>query len=366
MRDLPQRDYSGYYQRFEEYLHEMRELALSILDELKSEERIIRNFFMQRYSSAKEQYWSIKKLYSFAMFLPVFLQIGLSHFDRLVYIDTHAGPGLAKVGPEEGEVVLGSPLIALKWPEIVAEKCKHFRKISRGFTKYIFIEKTQSICDILKKIVSRIAGDRAVEVIPGDSNIVLPSLAKKLSEENKKTLVLLFVDPFGELESQLGYEALSSLLGGKCKVDVVMNIMSAMLARGFSSMLTSSYYRSYKRWVRYLFDDLHKYALQLSLFKYYSAGEPPSGDTRISRDDVVEAYAFLLKHLGYQAVYSVPVEYKGGNILYHLIFASKSPGAHKWLGNYIAYIKAQLPRGYDNLKSRWFKVSQKGLFKWFT
>ncbi|RLF07622.1 MAG: hypothetical protein DRJ60_02270 [Thermoprotei archaeon] len=363
---MSERIRSERYERFEQYLYKLRELALGIMDNLDdNDKRIIRGFFKRQYPSPREHYWSIKKLYCFAMFLPVFLQIGLSYFDKLIYIDTHAGPGLAKIGPEEDEFVPGSPLIALKWPEIIAETCKPFRKIQRGFDEYVLVDKDPQVHNILHRIINNVAKDKEVAVINSDSNHYLPSLAKRISKEQakKRVLALLFVDPFGIIKSQLSYSALSSLLGGDCKVDVVMNIMSSMLARGLSYQLNSNYLK-YKDTVRLLFNDLPSRVRGLSLFEYCL--KKPSPKASISRDDVVQAYIHLFKSFRYQTIFCVPVEFREGQILYHLILASKSRGARRWLGNYVNYIESQLPQGYESLKAKWFKVSGKGLYKWLS
>ncbi len=98
----------GSYARFEENLHKLGEIAWHLLEKLgKGRDRVLR--ILERQYPAEEQYWSVKKLYSLAMFMPVFLQIGMKHFDRLMYVDTHSGPGLAKLGPKEDEVVPGLP-----------------------------------------------------------------------------------------------------------------------------------------------------------------------------------------------------------------------------------------------------------------
>lgn len=348
------------YRRFEEYLGRFRELALELLGEIVSDP-IVRRFFSEKYSEKVEQYWSIKKLYSLAMFLPVFLQIGLSYLDKglftdLVYVDTHAGPGLAKVGPEEDDVVPGSPVIALRWPEVVADVAKKFRKIRRGFTKYFFIEKNPEIYGVLKRVVDRARGEREAIPVHVDSNVKLPTLARELCE-NRNPLVLIFIDPFGELDSQLTFRALSSFLRC-CKVDVVLNVMSGMLARGLATLATTNHER-YKFWLERLFDRYRH--PRLDIWRYYV--EKTFSQVHISRESIVKAYAYMLRRLGYGTIYSIPVEFRGENVLYHLLFASRSPGAESWLGSYYNYIKEQLPKSHEEIKGVWFKVSGKGLFR---
>jgi len=125
----------------------MHEAALDILSKLGEHGRgYLESFFKDYYPTGTEHYWTLKKLFSLAMYIPMFLQIGLKAikkrtFDSLVYVDTHAGPGLAKVGTDPDEVVLGSPLLAVKWPKIIGGHVANFKKVAEGFEALFFIEK---------------------------------------------------------------------------------------------------------------------------------------------------------------------------------------------------------------------------------
>ncbi|RLG43450.1 MAG: hypothetical protein DRN78_01800, partial [Thermoproteota archaeon] len=149
----------GNYEAFKEYLHIMHTKALELMENLSEEDqRYLNNFFGRFYKTTKEHYWSLKKLFSMAMYIPMFLLIGISwkgrnFFDGLVYIDTHSGAGLAKIGTDERDVVLGSPLLAVLWPDIIAAKLKAFRKIQRGFDRLFFIERDLNTYKVLKRLV---------------------------------------------------------------------------------------------------------------------------------------------------------------------------------------------------------------------
>lgn len=70
-------------------------VALGVLEGLsEADRRAIGGY----YADASERYWALRKLFALAVFLPVFLRVGRSRFDRLVYVGTHAGVGPAKVG----------------------------------------------------------------------------------------------------------------------------------------------------------------------------------------------------------------------------------------------------------------------------
>jgi len=355
------------YKRFEEYLSYLRETALNFLLEMEtSGQKAVRNILSKMYPGKNERYWSIKKLYALAMFLPVFLQIGLAYkrkgrFDKIVYIDTHSGPGWAKVGPGEDEILPGSPLIALLWPTIVSERVKQFSNIKEGFDEYILIEKESEIYDVLKKTVEKVGRSDNVKTRRGDCNSILKSIVDDYcNEREEKTLIFLFVDPFGDLESQITYEILSQILASSCKVDFVMNIMSTFLARGLTELLKQKP-NNYELWVRKMFGECNE---SLGLCKYYK--EKPKDEAGVTREDVLQAYRHIFQGYGYSAIYFVPVEFREENIpLYHLLFASRSPGAENWLGKgYINYMKENIPRSYEEIKGIWFKVTGRGLEKY--
>lgn len=362
----------GSYARFEDNLHKLGELAQHLLERLGGRESVLR--ILERRYPTEERYWSVKKLYSLAMFIPVFLQIGMKHFDRLVYVDTHSGPGLAKLGPEEDEVVPGSPLIALFWPRIVASECPPFRKISRGFDRFIFVERGHDSYITLRKL-TKISEEvleipeGAVTVIEGDSNRVLPTLWRKLEDKEREnrgrgTLALLFVDPYGSLDTQLEFAALESFLTGRYKVDIVMNVMSSSLARGLSRILSDR--QRYREEIRRLFGELCDDSPGRESLELCRASIETARPQGISVIAVLRAYEALLERFGYSTHYSLRVEFRGEQALYHILLASRSPGAGRWLANYVAYLEENLPRSYEELKSIWFSVFRRGegIDKW--
>jgi three-Cys-motif partner protein len=354
----------GNYKKFEENLSYLRENALNFLSEMDSlDQKAVRNILSKVYPGHKERYWSIKKLYALAMFLPVFLQIGLTYkkkgrFDKIVYIDTHSGPGWAKVGPSEDEILPGSPLIALLWPTIVSERLKQFSKIKEGFDEYILIERDKETYEVLRRTVEKVRRSNNVVINFGDCNNILKSIIDHYNNLGERVLILLFVDPFGDFESQLLSETLSKILTSKCKVDFVMNIMSTSLARGLTGLLKERY-NEYKWWVRKLFGECDEGPV---LCKYCK--EKPGDEVGVRREDVLEAYRHIFKRHDYSAIYLIPVEFREENVLYDLLFASRSPGAENWLGKgYINYIKENIPKSYEEIKGMWFKVTGRGLEK---
>lgn len=342
------------YKRFEKHLFKLNRLALQTLEGLGQDRAIVERFFKEKYSGESEKIWSIKKLYSLAMYIPMFLQIGLSHFEEIIYLDTHAGPGFAKTGPRSNEVIAGSPLIALEWPRIIASDLKTFRKIEKGFTKYIFIEKDKDVYKVLNWVVGVFSAGKDVEPILGDSNKVLPSLIER-TECGRKTLLLVFVDPFGKIESQLEHRALSSIWNADCKADLVMTLMSNPLARAFSSYKSdlSRYHETLQRLFGDFCEENDVGLCNPSNLEVYQIGAL-----------VVETYKKYLEANGYTTVFSIPVETNGERILYHILFATRSPGGSRWMGNYVEWLKRRLPKT-EELRGLFYEVTGRGLVGWF-
>lgn len=357
----------GQYRRFAEYLHLMHREALRIYGEL-SERPFVRMFFRYRYGDVSEQYWGAKKLYSLAMFLPTFLQIGLAYkrkglFSNLVYLDTHAGPGLAKIGGEDHEVILGSPLIALRWPRILADRLRKFQRIREGFDRYILVDKDPEVARALRGVLDLAGAGGEVEVRVTDCNHYLDAAARnpEMLGGGYRPLVFLFVDPFGDLESQVQYGPLNSFLGALRSVDVVLNVMTGMLVRGLSEL--KNHPGKYAWWVRKLFGDLCEDEALAERNAVCRAAQDERAAIR--EESIVELYRAMLLRQGYTFVDQVPVEYRGRRALYYLVFASRSPGAQQWLGNYMNWLREKAPKTHEELKAIWLAVSKKGLDRYF-
>lgn len=327
------------YDRFKEHLSEMHRKAISILKLLNEEEQYrLKNFLNKCYPS-QEHYWAVKKLFCHAMYIPMFLIIGRKHFKKLVYIDTHAGPGLAKIGRGDNEIILGSPLISIFWPSVIAQKVRRFSGIIDGFDELYLIEKDQSIEKLLHNIINAAVGHNVDKIIPclGDCNTKLPKIISELSAEsngngNDRILVYLFADPYGKLESQLKYNVLKSLTE-ELTVDVMMTVMSVNIARGLSKLKGLDRERS----MEIIFGENVIETLNLK-----------DGARTISPNHVIQAYKRMMGSIGYKKVKFIPVEFAKGTI-YHVMLATKGKG--KWIDNYVDYIRNKSPQDYDTLKA---------------
>ena len=335
------------YERFTHYLGIMHQKALELLNSLnKTDRKAVSTFFDKYYPTKSEHYWSVTKLFCHAMYIPMFLQIGRKYFPKLIYIDTHSGPGLAKIGYGEKEIVLGSPLIALHWPKIVADNISQFKNIEKGFTELHFIDINPRNTDILRRFV---AGYNNVRVYTSDANLQLPHI-----NVDEKALVYMFVDPYGDLSSQLSFDALSAFIG-KRRVDIMMSVFAAHIARGFSGVPD-------KRTLR---DNVEK------LFGrgFCEAECPKARDLcqvgAATVESVLAAYKCALEQLGYTRVEFIPVHFERG-ILYYMMLATRGSG--EWIDGYIEYINEKAPiDDYETLKRLWLRVAgkQKGLDEFF-
>ncbi|WP_338253044.1 three-Cys-motif partner protein TcmP [Pyrodictium abyssi] len=297
-------------------------------------------FFDKYYPTKEQHYWSVTKLFAHAMYIPMFLQIGLHNvakgkFSKLVYIDTHSGPGLAKIGGDERDIVLGSALLALHWPRVVASQVPQFKNIARGFDELHFIELSWRNTNILRKFVNSFTH---VKVYTDDANRSLPRIPV-----DERALVYLFVDPYGELDSQLSYDALSSFVA-RHRADIMMSVFASHLARGFSSISRI---------------DLLKERVERIFGPGFCTSTCPGAQLLCSigaatRDAVLEAFKCLLRKLGYQKVVDIPVRFEKG-ILYYMVLATKGSGG--WIDGYIDYISNKAPKDYETLKKLWLRAT---------
>ncbi|MEM2068695.1 MAG: hypothetical protein QXY32_03075 [Nitrososphaerota archaeon] len=145
------------------------------------------------------------------------------------------------------------------WPTIIGNRLKTFKKIEKGFDKLFFIEKDRQTCIILKQLVDAM-GDGGnldnVEIFCNDSNKQLYEVREKIIKNYEKTLILMFIDPFGRLDNQIRHDAFLKFTRG-LRVDLIMNINASMLARGLIEKRILDY-EDFIEAVKQLWADLYK------------------------------------------------------------------------------------------------------------
>ncbi len=327
----------SHYEAFTEYLDIMHQKALDILNSLSVDDKRVVEAYLERRASAEEHYWTSLKLFYHAMYIPMFIQIGSSHFETLIYIDTHAGPGLAKIGPKDDEVVLGSPLIALYWPQIIAEKVPQFRKIRSGFTRLIFIDADHNNIDVLRRLTREYSGKTLFYA--NDVNKQLPYVGVY---DARNTLIYMFIDPYGSFDSQLSLDVLERF-SRKLRVDIMLTLHTSYLARGIAGIK----------------DPVKRSEVVETLLgsDYCKTGSTVSkrlcGPSSVDQKTVLEAYMERLRSMGFTRVETLPVHSPSGSPMYHMILATKGSGA--WIDGYMDYMRTRAPTSYNALRRLWMR-----------
>ncbi|MEM2352436.1 MAG: three-Cys-motif partner protein TcmP [Thermoproteota archaeon] len=320
------------YEKFKSYLHRMHEEAVNILRGISNLNRHALLKLLEK-SPSKEHYWTAKKLFCHAMYIPMFLLIGRKYFQKLIYIDTHSGPGVAKIGEGDDEVVVGSPLIAVVWPRIIASNISSFSKIHNGFDEVHFIERDLETLNILSHMVKATGINGRVTLHNGDCNIWLAKILKETYETSSsktRTLFYVFIDPYGDLDSQVAYEALLPLTN--VNADIMMSIMALNIARGLSSLRSED-----------------RKNIAMKIFSKETLEELPSllTERKISHEDIINAYQLTMRSLGYKKIEFIPIEFERG-VLYYLMLAVKGGG--EWISGFVDYIRNKAPRNYETLR----------------
>ncbi len=338
------RDYQKDFERFKNYIHKLREEAIQLVNSLpRNDSRIVSVFFRDYYREEKEHYWSITKLFADAMYIPMFLQIGRKNFDKLIYIDTHSGPGLARIGPADDEIVLGSPLIALRWPEIIAQNVRQYRKIASGFDTLYFIELDPRRATVLSRLLDKYPHGRKAQVLTGDSNKILPSVIKREIQQSTRPLFYIFIDPYGEIDTQLTADTIITSLK-PARADVIITVFDAHIARAFSG-------KPNPELASKLFGEKFCQAPLQASDRLCRTGSP-------RRSDIIEAFRYLFNQVGYENIAIIPVK-KERITIYRLVLAVKHSSS-PWIESYMRYLKRMLPKP-EILKNIWKNIAGKQL-----
>lgn len=317
------------YDKLLESIKLLKRLADDVKRQIPS--GVLREFFEfeRRYSSG-ERVWALKKLLLLAGYIPPYLRIlaGQEERRRLVYIDLFAGFGLSFVGESPDDAVLGSPLIAVLWPSVVAQHVKQFKRIPL-FDFHVFVEMDSRKCAVLRQMLSYLGVSQRSVVIQGDANRVVSRVIDSAGL-GSETHFLMFVDPYAGFENQLFWNNLCSLVKNY-QGDVIVNLHSPMMARGVDqvdSALVRGFFGSYG------------YAVFCKLRRKYDSVEMA---TR-------EAYKRSLSSLKRWNVREFPVRTWHGRVLYYLIFASKS----KFIDRYLEWAEGRFGNiSADELRSLW-------------
>jgi three-Cys-motif partner protein len=130
-------------------------------------------------------FWSLLKVEAVEKYLRAYATAMSKQSFELLYIDTFAGSGSFTFG--DGMPLMGDEEAA----RVFAGSVKRALAID-AFKQLFFIESDERNVASLKAIAG---GDRRVEIIPGDANLELVELCRRLDWKGRRGVV--FVDPCG-------------------------------------------------------------------------------------------------------------------------------------------------------------------------
>jgi len=124
--------------------------------------------------------WATDKYRYVGMYAEIFAT-GMKHsWDRRVYLDLFSGPGHSRTRPT-GQVVLGSPLLALSVPD--------------PFDRYVFADANLEALAALQRRVHQLHPGVDAHYVPGDANAVVREVINRIPI-SRKTLSFCFLDPY--------------------------------------------------------------------------------------------------------------------------------------------------------------------------
>jgi three-Cys-motif partner protein len=219
------------------------------------------------------------------------------------FIDLFAGPGLACVR-ETGEIIEGSPLIAL-------------RHTKSPFSRLILCELDSSNVAALRQ---RTAGDGRVEVVEGDCNARVDAIMRLTPTRG---LNIALVDPFAP--SVLHWTTLKAL-GQLARMDLIIHFPTGTIKRNLEKAG---------------FDETIDRVVGTTGWR---------ADVRVANDAhrLIDHLRTSLVGIGYtpEQVRSLPIENSRHGVMYHLMFASKHDRGNK-IWNSVARTGPGGQRGFD-------------------
>jgi len=250
--------------------------------------------------------WAAEKLDYLGRYISVFETSMRNKWSDRNYIDLLAGPG-KNVVEETGEVMLGSPLLALttKYP----------------FTGYYFVENDNDNAEALRKRCSSSNLNDRVRIMSNDCNQIVSTIINELKPNEHKSLNLAFLDPEG---LELHWATVSQLAYVR-RMDLIINYPQGGLNRfmpvaieqdGESSVDnffgSNDWRQIYSEWQVSRAAGLHRHLIDLYMGKLQGLGY-----SDVRRDDEVGDEP-LIRNSQRRAP------------LYRLLFASKHPLGEKF------------------------------------
>ena len=149
--------------------------------------------------------WTAEKYRQFQLYAHFFTKGMKGKWGSLVYLDLYAGSGQSRL--ETGEILLGSPLIALS--------------LDVQFDQYVFCEKNQEKLTALQERVNTRFSQANVRFIQGDCDDPSFQIGDAIP---KRALTLCFVDPYS---IDIHFDTIRSLASGR-RIDFLCLLASRM------------------------------------------------------------------------------------------------------------------------------------------
>lgn len=221
------------------------------------------------------------------------------------YIDLMAGPGKNRIR-RAGQVLLGSPLIALK--------AKH------PFTGYYFVDSNLKNTRALEERCQASPYHNRIQIMTGDCNLLVDDIVKDLKRNENQSLNLAFLDPEG---LELHWNTVAKLARIR-KMDFLINYPENGLTRSMAKLYLSEtetrvdLFFGNRKWREIYARCMHKRGLHRDLIDQYRRQLQELGYQEVKRSDEVGLQEPLIRNIQKNAP------------LYRLIFASKNPLGEKF------------------------------------
>lgn len=222
------------------------------------------------------------------------------------YIDLQAGPGKNRIR-KTGEVVLGSPLLALT--------------ATYPFTGYFFVDLESENTQALTTRCSTSPGYQQVDIRTGDCNVIVDEVVTELKRNEHRSLNLAFLDPEG---LELKWATVAKLASVQ-RMDLIINYPEGGLNRFMG--------RAAKATGQTTVDEFFGNRDWRVIYRESQEQGEPNPHWRL-----IEFYKSRLQVLGYKEVLrgdevgEEPLirNFEKHAPLYRLLFASKHPLGHKF------------------------------------
>ena len=225
-------------------------------------------------------------------YLKAWIPIIGSTSNTSIFLDGFAGPGIYKGGE------IGSPIIAIK----TARDHKYLERIKN--MNFIFIEKDKNRYDILSKTIKdkypKLPPNLNYEIMPNGFIENLSQMLDKIREGNSLPPTLAFVDPYGY--SEIPFELIKRFLQNS-KSEILLTFMTHPIIRFLKTTPEETINKLYGTtdW-----QDVKK-----------------MDDNEEKINFLIDLYMKQLKNSNVKFTRSFRMINSNGNVVYHLIFATK-------------------------------------------